>query len=153
MTPEGPKLSGGLLTQRDPMPVQSNERSLIHPQLLLVLDACTAPFRVISTIRTPEAQEVAYKTGHSRAHWGESPHDFVPSLAVDLIPLPFIDWKDLTQFHRLAEAMQFAATKVGVDITWGGCGTKGWENVHDYPHFQLTNWKQMHNGKMSPTLV
>lgn len=133
------------------MPVQLNERSLIHPELLKVLDACTAPFRVISTIRTPEAQEVAYKTGHSKAHWGESPHDFVPSLAVDLIPLPFTDWKDLTQFMLLAHAMKNASQRVGVAIDWGG----DWpaDVIKDYPHFQLTNWKQMHNGKMSPALV
>lgn len=91
-------------------------------------------FSVICGHRGKEAQEAAFKAGHSKAKWGQSSHNEQPSKAVDIVPYP-IDWHDLERFKSLARYLKQVAKDEGVKLYWGG----DWKNFKDYPHYSLTN--------------
>lgn len=115
-----------------------------HPDLQKVLVEALQhfDFMIVETNRTREDQEKAFATGKSRAHYGQSPHDFMPALAADCAPLP-LDWNNTAAFDALAVVMETASKTVDVAIVWGGCGKDGWERIVDKPHFQLANWKEL----------
>ena len=77
-------------------------------------------------------QEKAYKSGTSKAKWGQSKHNSKPSLAVDVVPLP-LDWNDIPAFERLGEAVMKKADELNIKIKWG----KNFKGLVDYPHFEL----------------
>ncbi len=90
-------------------------------------------------------QEEAFRNGTSRAHFGQSAHNFDPSKAVDVIPYP-VDWTDYDKFNELAKHVFKTAEKLGISIKWGG----NWETAYskvdpktakhfvDMPHWELT---------------
>lgn len=96
----------------------------------------TIPFMVTETSRSFAAQQAAYDSGHSHALPGQSPHDFTPSLAVDLAPLP-VNWQNVQPFEELAHYAKIASTVIGIPITWGGT----FPHLVDMPHFELSDWK------------
>jgi peptidoglycan LD-endopeptidase CwlK len=121
------------------------ERSLrnmaqLHPKLQTVLNEAikTYDFTIICGNRGRADQEEAFRTGKSKAHFGQSPHNYLPALAADCIPYPFVeaDWKDEARFAEMARAILAAGDKVGVPLTWGG----DWK-MHDTPHFELRPWR------------
>lgn len=75
--------------------------------------------------RTKEEQEEAFRTGHSKAKWGQSPHNKTPSEGVDVAPCP-IDWNDRERFHLFAGYVSGIAAEmkrrgeIAKDIRWGG---------------------------------
>lgn len=95
-------------------------------------------FSVICSTRGKAEQEAAFKNKASKAHFGQSPHNYYPSLAVDLAPWP-CDWKDIKKFEELAKQIKHSAKLLKIEIEWGG----GWKKFPDYPHFQLANWKTL----------
>jgi|SaaInl4_135m_RNA_FD_contig_91_484166_length_3854_multi_2_in_0_out_0_4 peptidoglycan LD-endopeptidase CwlK len=113
-------------------------------------------FSVICGNRDEEAQMAAYnaKPQLSRAKFGQSPHNYVKSYAVDIAPYP-IDWADLERFCFLGGLMKGIAAAHGIPLTWGydwnnnGILVKDdpAESLKDAPHFEITNWKQeLENG-------
>ena len=86
---------------------------------------------VVCGHRAEEAQEEAFRTGHSKARWGESRHNTMPSQAVDVVPYP-IDWQDLARFQHFAGFVLGTASQMKIDIEWGG----HWKFV-DMPHYQI----------------
>lgn len=104
-------------------------------------------FSITTGQRGRAEQEKAAAEGHSKAHFGSSPHNFAPALAVDVLPYPFDgDWNAPRLIERLREISQIfivCGNSIGVPIVWGGCGTNGWEKIHDYPHMQLANWRAL----------
>lgn len=98
-------------------------------------------FIVVCGNRDEVMQEDAFKRGVSKARYGESPHNYFPSYAVDLAPWKQgINWKDLNAFRDLAVRFKRIAEEEGIDITWGG-DFKG--SFKDLPHYELTNWKSL----------
>jgi peptidoglycan L-alanyl-D-glutamate endopeptidase CwlK len=91
-------------------------------------------FSVICGHRGKEAQEAAFNSGASKAHFGQSSHNTMPSNAVDIVPYP-IDWQDIDRFKALGNFILQCAKDVGVTLYWGG----NWPKFKDYPHFSLTN--------------
>lgn len=86
--------------------------------------------------RNKEDQELFFKRKTSNAHYGESPHNYSPSLAIDVFRLSntglaefIIDWY-LTKVMPSAEAS-------GLEL--GG----KWIKLKDFPHFQVAGWKQL----------
>jgi peptidoglycan L-alanyl-D-glutamate endopeptidase CwlK len=96
-------------------------------------------FTVICGKRGRAEQEAAFASGASRAHFGQSPHNFLPSLAFDFIPYPFVDadWERNDKFAAVAAEIKLAAKRLGYVIEWGG----DWHGFKDMPHIQLADWR------------
>ncbi len=124
------------------------------PRLQIVLNQAIKfmDFSVLCGYRDEKAQMAAYNAVPrlSNAKFGQSPHNFTPSRAVDIVPYP-VDWKDMERFCFLAGlvvgigAMHDIKIRSGLD--WNGNGIlvkhDPAERLIDAPHFELTNWKEM----------
>jgi hypothetical protein len=128
---------------------QFGDRSLknlagVHPDLRRVLNEAIkhVDFTVIQGQRGRAAQEKAKVSGNSRAGFGQSPHNYAPALAVDVIPSPFKGWDDediVSELRKIAGVVIAEGAKLGIKITWGG----NWQSIKDYPHLELTNWRSI----------
>lgn len=119
----------------------------VHPKLRAVLDEAIkeTDFTVICGHRGKAEQEAAFAAGNSKARFGQSPHNFEPACAVDVIPYPFKDWNDNEGFKRIAKAILGAAKRLGVPVRWGADwnqnGRTDDERFVDTPHFELHPWR------------
>lgn len=117
-----------------------------HPDLQKVLYHAIErlDFRVICSTRGKAEQEDAFRRKCSKVHFGNSPHNFYPSLAVDLFPAPY-DWNNLDAFRALGKQMLESAKAVGVALRWGADWNRNgdWhdEAFRDWPHFELDPWR------------
>jgi peptidoglycan LD-endopeptidase CwlK len=91
--------------------------------------------QVTCGFRNKEDQEKAYKDGFSKAHWLQSPHNYNPSYAVDVVPYP-AKWSDENKLRELGKIILEKAKKLNIDIEWGG----NWKFV-DLPHYEIRDWK------------
>lgn len=105
-----------------------------HSDLIRLIEAVaeTEKCAVICGFRGRYEQEKAYYSGKSKARFGQSKHNFKPSLAVDVVPLP-LNWEDIPAFERLGEVIMKKAEELNIKIKWG----KYFTNLKDYPHFEL----------------
>ena len=87
---------------------------------------------VICGVRGQQEQEEAKRTGKSKAGWGESKHNYSPSLAADVIPYP-VKWEDKNEFMDFADFVKDTAHDMGIPIRWGG----DFAGFFDGPHFEL----------------
>lgn len=121
--------------------------ALALPQLQLVLKEAIKhyDFKILDATRGPAMQEKAFRTGHSKVHFGQSAHNYSPTLAVDLFPAPY-DWNNNKAFDDLYHVMMAAARKVGVPIRsgddWGQNGLRpGDKDNWDAGHYELDPWR------------
>ncbi len=118
-----------------------------HPKLQLVLYAARQEieFRVLDSRRGKAAQEKAFKEGKSKAHFGQSAHNYAPSIAVDLFPAPY-KWDNTASFDRLAKVVMRIAKEKNIPLRWGGDwnmdGDKTKSDAWDRPHFELHPWRE-----------
>jgi peptidoglycan L-alanyl-D-glutamate endopeptidase CwlK len=126
---------------RDPHDALDNVAPGLHRVLLRAMTTMPFDVQVICTSRSMEAQQAAYDSGHSKAKPGQSAHDWSPSLAYDLAPLP-IDWNDTARFGVMADHIKTAAAVENVQVVWGG----DWKSIKDFPHFELKNWRSLTAG-------
>lgn len=112
-------------------------------QRVLKLAITRYDFTILCTYRNKADQEAAFVGGKSKAHFGQSPHNYIPSVAVDVVPYP-IDWNNLKRFDELHDVMMQAAKELGVPLRWGG----DWDGnpstlnkLNDLPHFELNPWR------------
>jgi peptidoglycan L-alanyl-D-glutamate endopeptidase CwlK len=89
-------------------------------------------FSIVCGHREEEAQERAFDEGTSRAHWGESPHNSIPSRAWDAVPWPS-QYGDLALQYRLGHYILGVAAALEIPLKWGGDFT----TFLDLPHFEL----------------
>ena len=89
-------------------------------------------FTILCGYRGKNEQEKAFREGKSKAHFGQSKHNFKPSMAVDIVPYP-IDWRDLKRFAFMAGVIITIAKQKNIKLEWGG----NWKTFKDYPHFEL----------------
>ena len=82
--------------------------------------------------RGKEEQEKAFKEGKSKAHFGQSKHNSLPSKAVDICPYP-INWdtNDI-RWHKMVALAYDIASSLGFRIK---CGA--FFSFKDYPHIEL----------------
>lgn len=131
-------------------PTSVKKLKTCHPDIQKVLNEAIKhyDFTVLFGYRTPEEQFELFKQGRkfNGSAWVKvgptvtnldgktklSEHNHSPSLAVDIAPFPII-WNDISRFKELSKVIKEAATKVGVDIEWGG----DWKTFVDYPHYQI----------------
>lgn len=110
-----------------------------HPDIQKVLMEAikVVDFTVLEGYRSNEKQLLMHTQGTSKALPGQSPHNRSPSMAVDIAPWP-IDWEDKGRFYRLAGVIEACASKLGIELEWGG----DFKGFFDGPHFQLKGWRQ-----------
>jgi peptidoglycan L-alanyl-D-glutamate endopeptidase CwlK len=112
-----------------------------HPLLIKVAEHAIQriDFSVICGYRDKAAQTAAYNSGASRAKFGQSPHNHKPSYAFDVIPYPFKGWHYLPDFEAVGKQILLSAQELNIGVTWG----KSFKGLVDYPHFELTGWRNM----------
>lgn len=99
-------------------------------------------FSIIQGYRGSEDQEKAFREGKSKAHYGQSAHNYLPCIAVDCIPFPFLGWEDAASFKRMADHILLCAASLDIPVQWGG----NWKTLKDTPHFELTPWRSYVKG-------
>jgi hypothetical protein len=126
----------------------------LHPELrrrvLLLLDHLGGRFTPYCGYRDEAAQKRAKATGHSNASWGQSPHNFKPALAVDVVldprhvdvrPNPADEnypdlWDDASpEAVQAWEDLEEAAERYGLERV-------NLRGVRDKPHLQLHDWRR-----------
>lgn len=112
----------------------------VHPEIERVVKAAIElskiDFSVIEGVRSLAKQREYFRAGKSRTM--KSRH--LTGHAVDLMPYGDFDgdgdmegsW-ELAHFYPINDAMQAAAQRCGVKVTWGG----SWASFLDAPHFEL----------------
>lgn len=90
--------------------------------------------------RNEAEQTLAFSSGVSKAQWGQSKHNSMPSMAVDVIPWPE-QYTSQDAFKELAEIVFDEAIKLGIRVKWGGffrsMSHRLVEKDGDKPHFEL----------------
>lgn len=90
--------------------------------------------------RTEAEQNMAFKTGVSKAAWPLSRHNTTPSEAVDVVPYP-INWNELRRFYHFAGYVLATAKSLGIELRWGGDWDMDYDfndnRFNDLPHFEL----------------
>lgn len=93
---------------------------------------------VLCGFRGPEEQNRAHAEGKSRARFGQSKHNSVPSMAVDVAPYP-IDWNDWKRWKDLSVVVKRhwhaidEEKRAQFSLHWGG----DWTSLVDGPHWEL----------------
>jgi peptidoglycan L-alanyl-D-glutamate endopeptidase CwlK len=122
------------------------KRARLHPRLQLVVDKAIleVDFKIICSTRGRAEQTRVFNGGLSKARFGESPHNFLPSVAMDLFPAPY-NWNDLAAFETLAKVVLRVAAENGLRLRWGGDwkmdGKQTTTDAWDKPHFELHRWR------------
>lgn len=95
-----------------------------------------SPFDLTITCgyRTKEEQDEAYKSGKSRARFGQSKHNVFPSKAIDIAPCSPINWdnNDIRWWKMIALAYECARIK-NIKIRSGAFFT----GLFDLPHIEI----------------
>lgn len=126
--------------------------SQLHPLLQKVVSEYLfyKDLSITEGYRSKEKQEEYRKAGTSKAAFGQSPHNYLPSIAVDIYPYPapavvkrgkkVID-DNSKEWDIQAQLFLTIAKELGVEVEWGG----SWKTLVDKPHFQLgsnNNWRK-----------
>jgi len=90
--------------------------------------------------RGEERQNLLVKQGKSKAYYPKGRHNAYPSRAVDVVGYP-VDWEDRERMTLFAGFVLGTATKMGINIRWGGDWNKDFQvadnQFDDFPHFEL----------------
>ncbi|MCX5478438.1 peptidoglycan-binding protein [Kaistia geumhonensis] len=117
-----------------------------HPLLQKLFEAVAArtPIIILESQRGRAAQEEAFRKGNSKAHFGDSAHNWSPSVALDVAPRP-LDWGDRKAFIALSVIVFEEARRLKIPIRWGGDwngnGVLTDEKLSDLPHYELKPWR------------
>lgn len=102
--------------------------------------AALYPCRVLEGHRGEAAQNAAFAAGKSQLRFPNGKHNALPSLAVDVVPLP-VDWNNREAFSYFAGHMMMAAVMMGYKLRWGGNWREDFNldanKFDDLPHYEL----------------
>lgn len=110
-----------------------------HPTLQMLMQE-VVKFRDCSILyghRDQPEQDKAFAEGHSGCKFPTSPHNKTPSMAVDAVPYPVPDWKDIPAFEDFGQFVLAVAKRLGIKIIWGRDFLVRGKPLRDYPHFEL----------------
>lgn len=123
-------------------------RAQLHPMLQKLVDEGIKAFDfvILDATRGRAEQERAVREGHSWVHFGDSAHNWVPAIAMDIVPYP-IDWDDTKRFiHLQFEVIKPIAKGFDIPIRqgldWNRNGKITDEKKLDFPHVELHPWRQ-----------
>jgi len=103
-------------------------------------------FSIVCSHRGQEEQERAFNAGNSKAHFGQSAHNFFPSFAVDIYPYPtpYVQKKGVLylddnspEWNKMVCTFKNTAKMMGIDIV---CGAD-FKTLKDFPHIEIADWK------------
>jgi peptidoglycan L-alanyl-D-glutamate endopeptidase CwlK len=118
----------------------------LHPELqeVAVEAIKTVDFVILDAQRGRAEQEKAFKAGNSKAHFGHSAHNWIPAVAIDIVPYP-IDFNNVAGFREIAKTFLATAKRLGIPLRWGGDwdmdGDWKDERFLDWGHFELHVWR------------
>ena len=118
-----------------------------HPLLQDIMNEAIKQydFTILDSQRGRADQEKAFREGKSKAHFGQSAHNWSPSVALDVAPFP-IDWNETKRFHDLAAIILNIAREKNIPLRWGGDwdmnGKPNTSGLIDLPHFELHPWRE-----------
>lgn len=131
-------------------------RAELHPKLQAIVDAAITKvdFVILDAQRGRAEQEKAFKGGFSKAHFGQSAHNYAPAIAFDLCPFP-INFNDAALFRKIAQTIgqydagpgldRGIAADLKIPLRWGGDwdmdGDWKDERFLDWGHFELHPWR------------
>lgn len=120
-----------------------NNLESCHPELQRLFNE-VINYRDCSVIcgrRGKADQDKAYNEKRSKVKFPDSKHNQTPSIAVDVVPYPDIDWNDSGRFYLFVGLVQGIALKMDIKIRcgadWDSDGQVKDQNFHDLPHFEL----------------
>lgn len=122
-------------------------RAQLHPKLQEIVDEAikTVDFKILDATRGRAAQELAFKKGNTKVHFGQSAHNYVPAIAMDLFPAPY-DWDNTAAFIALWKVIMTIAKAKGIPLRWGGDwegdGKVNTSGLVDLPHYELNPWRE-----------
>ena len=102
--------------------------------ITIVNDVCKVmDVTVLCGHRGKDEQEKAFNEVKSRAHFGQSYHNALPSLAVDIAPYP-INWdvKD-PRWEIMCNLVLYIANRYRINVKLG----RDFSKLKDYPHIEL----------------
>lgn len=113
-----------------------------HPELVRLFKWVDLeyPCLVLEGHRGEAAQNAAFDGGKSQLRWPNGKHNSLPSLAVDVCPLP-VEWDNLKAFYHFGGYVRGVARSIGIRVRWGG----DWDgdldfkdqSFNDLVHFEL----------------
>lgn len=110
--------------------------------LVLRMQRLGVPMYVHCLWRDKEAQETAFKLGHSKVQWPDSPHN--RGCAVDIIHSRHLWDLSPRQWQIIGHVGKEVAAAKGFKLVWGGDWKRypdaqiGW----DPAHWQLADWRE-----------
>lgn len=124
----------------------------LHPLLkqLFVEARKQTAFTIRDTNRGRADQEAAFKAKRSTVHFGDSAHNWSPSLAADIYPLP-VDFDHQAAYAKLYVPLQIGilkplAAKLNIPIRqgidWNRNGNLTDDKWDDLPHVELYPWRE-----------
>jgi len=97
----------------------------------------TLDITILCGHRDEAAQNAAYEAGKSKAKWGQSEHNSMPSMAVDIArwhkDKPHIHWNDWQDWEDMSVIVKKKAAELGIKVYWGG----DFRSFKDGPHWYL----------------
>lgn len=123
-------------------------REMLCKDLRILVDEAIKyyDFSIVCSHRGQEEQERAFNSGNSKAHFGQSAHNFFPSFAVDIYPYPtpYIQKKGVLylddnskEWDKMICVFKNLAKQMGIEIT---CGID-FKRLVDKPHIEIADWK------------
>ena len=128
----------------------SAERLLTcHPDLIAIFNEVVkhVDISIVCGHRGEKEQNEAFNSGHSQRRYPNSFHNYIPSVAIDVMlwhqQEPHVRWDDIVGAAWLAGYVQRIADELGVGIRFGG----NWDGddefddntFNDYAHYELTS--------------
>ena len=120
-----------------------------HPDLVRLFERViqTWDCTILCGHRGREEQERLFRENKTKARWGQSLHNSLPSHAVDVWPYP-IAWLDGDRARVFAGYVLGVAQEMGIPLRWGGdwyhelrvvpSEKRRRHTFDDLPHFELT---------------
>jgi peptidoglycan L-alanyl-D-glutamate endopeptidase CwlK len=121
-------------------------RAELHRKLQELVDEAIkeVDFVILDAQRGRAEQEKAFKGGFSKAHFGQSAHNYEPAVALDIVPYP-IDFNNVAGFRAIAKTFMATAKRLNIPLRWGGDwdmdGDWKDERFLDWGHFELHKWQ------------
>ena len=119
-----------------------------HPDLQLIFIEAIKIMdcAVLEGYRSDSEQQEYFRQGKSKKQAGQSKHNCVPSMAVDVAPYP-INWDDKERFYYFAGIVKGVASmlleqgkishKIRFGGDWDGDNNLNNQTFFDLPHYEL----------------